>query len=233
MTNKTRTRGQVRRSNGGGQSDVGRLAQSLRRTLAGKTIDDLSHVSLMALIAEAQGSTLNRTLARRTTDAAPPNRADATGETGSHAEARIDQGSEVIAKDAETATDRDARPTAQDLVETALAYEAEAFASDDEIAGSDLVDWFCDWRRKAMAAIGNGRPDGTTKRERFNAPEHSWLTIHDRRRFEVVQRLPATEGNPETGERLWLVRIYEGTMVRAYANEIWRREDRGRPEADG
>lgn len=39
------------------------------------------------------------------------------------------------------------------LLEEAIAYEAEAFETGDEVQGGDLVEWFSAWRHRVMETL--------------------------------------------------------------------------------
>lgn len=40
------------------------------------------------------------------------------------------------------------------LLEEAIAYQAEAFETGDEVQGGDLVEWFAGWRTRVMQQLG-------------------------------------------------------------------------------
>jgi hypothetical protein len=44
------------------------------------------------------------------------------------------------------------------IIDEAISYAANAFDADQDISGSDLVEWFADWRRRARAIVGSNRP---------------------------------------------------------------------------
>jgi hypothetical protein len=44
------------------------------------------------------------------------------------------------------------------IIDEAISYAAKAFDADQDISGADLIEWFADWRQRALAIVRSNQP---------------------------------------------------------------------------
>jgi hypothetical protein len=64
------------------------------------------------------------------------------------------------------------KPSLESILHEAVNFEAKAFDDDQNISGSNLVEWFADWRRRARTIVRAHRrsPDAANNNQRFRNP---------------------------------------------------------------
>ncbi len=84
------------------------------------------------------------------------------------------------------------KPSLESILHEAVNFEAKAFGDDQKISGSDLVEWFENWRRRARSIVRAHRPspDAANNSQRFHNPLigvlHALQILQDRAEIEEL-----------------------------------------------
>src|SRR5882757_943090 len=76
------------------------------------------------------------------------------------------------------------------IIDEAISYAAKAFDADQDISGADLVEWFADWRQRALAIVRSNQPPHSAD---YGQQFHSQL-IDALRALQLMQDRAQAEG---------------------------------------